>query len=68
MTLGLYAGSFDPITKGHIDIVQLLLNHKSSNVNIRNYYNRTPLHCCADRQHTNVVKLLLNQKGIDVNV
>ena len=22
MTLGLYAGSFDPITKGHIDIVQ----------------------------------------------
>ena len=51
--------------KGHVDILQLLLNHGAS-VNAVDSFGYTPLHAAARQGHVDILQLLLNH-GASVN-
>ncbi|KAM0169103.1 hypothetical protein ACHAPF_010289 [Botrytis cinerea] len=48
------------ITNGHIEVVRLLLETKSVNVNVRSVYGRSPIFWAAAQGHEELVKLLLS--------
>ena len=53
---------------GHLEVVNLLLQHPQIHVNHRDYYNRTSLWLAVDRGHFQVVSRLLNDNRTDVNI
>ena len=53
--------------RGHIDIVQALLNVDGIDVNAKGFGNRTPLHHASFYGHKDVVKALREIEGIDIN-
>ncbi len=52
---------------GHFDVVQLLLSHKSIDVNTQNDGGYTALYLAASEGCTDIVKILLGVETIDVN-
>ena len=55
------------VDKGHIDIVQQLINHKDININIAPDNGGTALHWAAEKDYTEIIKILVNHKNININ-
>ena len=53
---------------GHVEVVNILLQHPKVDVNYRDFYNRTALWWASVRGHLEIVKLLVNDSRTDVNL
>lgn len=48
-------------------IIKLLLQHKDIDINLSNFFNKTPLHLVVESGHIEAATLLLGHPSIDVN-
>ena len=53
---------------GHVEVVNVLLQHPQVDVNYKDFYNRTSLWLASYRGHLKVVMSLLNDNRTDVNI
>ncbi len=54
--------------KGNVEVVKLLLENETINVNIQNYYGNNALIIVSKKGYIKVVKLLLEHEDINVNL
>lgn len=54
-------------SKGHNDIVKLLLQEPEINVNLQNCYKNSALMLAVDENHENIARMLAQFPGIDIN-
>ncbi|WP_264705197.1 ankyrin repeat domain-containing protein [Wolbachia endosymbiont (group A) of Gymnosoma rotundatum] len=52
----------------NLEVVRYLVEEKSADINAKDNFGRTPLHCAAEGCNLEVVKYLIEEKHVDVNV